>query len=162
TSDVEEAKRFLFARLAEDPRARAERIMAAGVRVNDALALLKADRTKRGTETHRALYCGLRHALGHLPIADLRPVPLDQLCERWQRAGIQYPERDRERNPQHPASGTTCNHGMRILRQALRLAAVKLALPLPSGLGDPRAYPQFKEPVTGQYIQPADFYAILA
>jgi integrase len=162
TSDVEEAKRFLYARLAEDPRARVERITAAAITVSDALVLLRADRTKRGAETHNALYCGLRHALGHLAIADLRPVHLDQLCERWQRTGIKYPERDRKRNPQHPASGTTCNHGMRMLRQALRLAAIKLAVPVPPGLGDPKAYPQFEEPVTGQYIQPADFYAILA
>jgi integrase len=161
TSDVEEAKRFLYAQLAEDPKSRAERVATTTVTTSDALALLKAERTKRGTATHRSVYCGLRHGLGHLAIGDLRPIHLDQMCDRWQRVGIEYPERDTKRNPQHPASGTTCNHAMRMLRQALRLAAVKLAVPLPPGLGDPLAYPHFTEPVTGQYISPETFYAIL-
>ncbi len=76
--------------------------------------------------------------------------------------GIEYPDRDLKRNPQHSVSGTTCNHGMRMLRLALRLASVKLAVPLPPGLGDPLAYPKFSEPITGQYIPPGDFYAILS
>jgi integrase len=50
---------------------------------------------------------------------------------------------------------------MRTLRQALRLAAVKLSVPLPPGMGDPMAYPRFVELVTGQYIPPGDFYRIL-
>jgi integrase len=161
TADVEEAKRVLYTRLAEDPKARTERITTATITVADALALLKTDRAKRGTRTHEALYRGLRHAFGHLAVSDIRPIHLDDLCERWRQVGVAYPERDEKRNPQYPASGTTCNHGMRMLRQALRLAAVKLAVPLPPGLGDPLAYPRFPEPITGQYIPPETFYAIL-
>jgi len=161
TSDVEKAQRFLYAKLAEDPNARADRITTAAVTVSDALVLLKTDREKRGTATERAVYYGVRHALGPLAISALRPIHLDALCDRWRKVGIDYPERDRRRNPQHPVSGTTCNHGMRMLRQALRLAAVKLAVPLPPGMGDPLAYPKFKEPVTGNYIPPGNFYRIL-
>lgn len=51
---------------------------------------------------------------------------------------------------------------MKRLRRALRLAAVKLAVPLPPGIGDPLAYPRFTEPVVGAYIPPDDFYHILA
>jgi hypothetical protein len=43
-----------------------------------------------------------------------------------------------------------------MLRQSLRLAAVKLAVPLPPGMSDSLAYPRFLEPVTGQYIPPGD------
>src|SRR5262249_48588373 len=41
TLDVEEAQRFLYRKLAEDPKARAERIAAESVTVSHALALLK-------------------------------------------------------------------------------------------------------------------------
>jgi integrase len=124
-------------------------------------AHLKKDRDKRGMATHHAVYCGLRHGPGHLVIGDLCPKHLDDLCERWQAVGVEYPERNHKTNPQHPASGTACNHAMRMLRQALRLAAVKLRVKLPPGMGDPIAYPRFEEPVTGQYIPPGDFYSIL-
>jgi integrase len=130
--------------------------------VSDALVLLRKHRDARGTATHHALYEGLQHALGHLLVADLRPAHLDDLCARWRTVGTEYPGRDLKRNPQHPVSGTTCNHGMRMLRQALRLAAVKLAVSLPPGLGDPLAYPKFSEPITGQYIPPDAFDMILA
>jgi hypothetical protein len=69
TSDIEEAKRFLYARLAEDPKARAARIDTARVTVSDALVLLKKDRDKRGTATERAVYSGLRQHSGILPSA---------------------------------------------------------------------------------------------
>jgi integrase len=162
TADVHEAKRFLCARLAEDPKAHAQRITTEAVTVTDTLALLQKHRDARGTAIHHALYEGLRRALGHLLVGDLRPAHLDDLCARLRAVGIEYPDRDLKRNPQHPVSGTTCNHGMRMLRQALRLAAVKLAVPLPPGLDDPLAYPKFSEPVTGQHIPPDVFYAILA
>ena len=161
TSDVEQARRFLYAKLAEDPKARTERITTAAVTIADALVLLRKDRDRRGTATEHAVHCGLLHALGHLAIGELRPIHLDALCDQWRKAGIEYDERDHKRNPQHPVSGTTCNQGMRTLRQALRLAAVKLSVPLPPGMGDPMAYPRFVEPATGQYIPPGDFYRIL-
>jgi hypothetical protein len=162
TSNVHEAKRFLHRKLSEDPQARVQRIAMEAVTVSDALVLLRKHRDARGTAMHNALYAGLQHALGHLLIGDLRPVHLHDLCTRWRTLGIEYPGRDLKRNPQHPVSGTTTNHAMRMLRQALRLAAVKLGVPLPHSLGDPMAYPKFSEPITGKYITQEDFERILS
>jgi hypothetical protein len=112
--------------------------------VSDALALLAAEHAKHRTQQRtNALACGLHHALGHLGIGKLRPMHLDDLCARWRKVGIEYPKRDTKRNPQHRVSGTTCNRAMKMLRRALRLASVKLAVPLPPGLSDPLAYPRF-------------------
>jgi hypothetical protein len=157
TADVVAAQRFLFARKAEHPTARAQRIVSDTVTVSDALALLVTDRTKRGKWLQHALVEGLRHALGHLKIGDLRRVHLDDVFDRWQTVGIEYPARVLEKNPVHPVSGTTCNHGRRTLRAALRLAVEKLGADVPRTL----TFPRYDETVTGHKIEPADFYRIL-
>jgi integrase len=95
--------------------------------------------------------------VGHLKIGDLRRLHLDELCERWQSVGIEYPGRKTEMNPMRPVSGTTCNHGMRMLRAALKIAVVKLGASIPPAL----TYPDFEETTTGHKIEPADFYRIL-
>ena len=86
---------------------------------------------------------------------------LDDVCERWQAVGIEYPERGlkagAKQHPMRPVSGTTCNHGMRTLRAALKLAVEKLGATVPPQL----RYPHFDETVTGHKIEPADFYRIL-
>jgi hypothetical protein len=158
TTDVEEAKRFLFARKAEHPTTRAQRIASDTVIVSDALALLAADRKKREKWVQHALVAGLQHALGHLKISELRRLHLDDVCDRWRAVGIEYPERKIKTNPLRPVSGTTCNHGMRTLRAALKLAVVKLGAETPRAL----TYPRFDETVTGHKIEPVDFYGILA
>jgi len=157
TTDVDEAKRFLFARKAEHPTARAQRIASDTVTVDDALALLVADRKKREKWVQHALAAGLRHALGHLRIGELRRIHLDDVCDRWQTIGIEYPERKVETNPLRRVSGTTCNHGMRTVRAALKLAVEKLGATVPPQL----TFPHFDETVTGHKIEPADFYRIL-
>src|SRR5690242_11536817 len=93
STDVENAKRFLFARKAEHPTARAQRIASDTVTVSDALALLAADRKKREKWVQDSLVAGLWHALGHLKIGELRRVHLDDVCDRWQGVGIDYPDR---------------------------------------------------------------------
>jgi integrase len=158
TTDVDAAKRFRSGRLAEHPTVRAQRIASDTVTVGEALALLAADRQKRRKWVQHALVAGLRHAVGHLRVTDLRRQHLDDACERWQAVGIEYPERKTKRNPMHPASGTTCNHGMRTLRAALKLAVEKLGVVAHASM----SYPRFDETVTGQKIEPADVYRILS
>jgi integrase-like protein len=157
TADVDEARRFLFARRAEHPTVRAERIAAETITVGDALTLLSADRQKRHKWIQHALVCGLRHAIGHHRVTDLRRKHLDEVCDRWQSVGIIYPERDVKMNRVHPVSGTTCNHGMRTLRAALRLSVEKLGGVVPPAL----TFPHFDETVVGHKIEPAEFYGIL-
>src|SRR5439155_18498910 len=84
-------------------RPRAQRIASDTVSVNDALTLLVADGKKRAKWVQHALVAGLRHALGRLGISELRPVHLDDVCERWQAVGIEYPERGLKAGAkQHP------------------------------------------------------------
>src|SRR5439155_24585294 len=141
----------------EDPRARTARIEAARVTVSDALTLLREDRTRRKKWIQRALFDGLAHALGHVRLAELRRSQLDAVCERWQRVGIEYPDRDPKTNPMHPVSDTTCAHGMRTLRQAREKAAEDFGLVLP-----PLTFPTFADHVAGTYVAPDTFYAMLA
>lgn len=157
TTDLEEAKRYRAARLAEHPTARRERKMTEAVTVSEALDLLQADAGDHGRMVHRALWCGLRYRLGHLKLLDLTRAHLDDLARTWIREGITYPERDLVRNPQHPVSGPTCNRGMAMLRRARTLAMDKLGITLPR-----LTFPHFGEPVKGKYIPPSDFYMILA
>jgi hypothetical protein len=156
TADVDEARRYLRALQAEHPTARAQRIDADKVTVRDALANLRRDREARGVWVQRALFDGLDLALGHLRLADLRRVHLDEVCRRWQREGIAYDGRD-ETRPMRPVSPTTCGHGMRTLRQARRKAAEDYGLTLP-----PLTFPTFSDRVTGTYVPPDTFYKILA
>jgi integrase len=156
TTDADAALRFLHKRKAEHPTERAQRIASNTVTTADALALLAADRNKRGKWVQHALVAALTHRLGHLKIADLRRLHLDEVCERWQAVGVEYPERNVETNPMRPVSGTTCNHGMRTLRAALQLAEEKLGATVPR-----LTFPHFDETVTGHKIEAADFYRIL-
>ena len=157
TTDVNEARRYRAARLAEHPTARRQRKATEGIRVSDALDLLKADADDHGRALHRALSCGLLHRVGHLKLADLTRAHLDEVARAWLGSGIAYPERDLRRNPQHPVNGSTCNRGMAMLRRARNLVMDKLGVILPR-----LTFPRFAEPVKGKYIPPSDFYAILA
>src|SRR5205823_2118360 len=110
------------------------------------LLLLRKDREARGVWYQRALFDGLTGALGHLKVTELRRVHLDDVCRRWQRVGIEYPERDTKQNPIHPVSPATCAHGMRTLRQARQKAAEDYGLMLP-----PLSFPTFPDHVAGSY-----------
>jgi len=156
TADVDEALRHLRKLQSEHPAARAQRIEADKVIVSDALVNLRRDREGRGVWVQRALFDGLDLALGHLKLADLRRVHLDEVCRRWQREGIAYEHRD-ETRPMRPVSAATCGHGMRTLRQARRKAAEDYGLTLP-----PLTFPTFPDRVAGTYLAPDTFYLVLA
>jgi len=155
-TDPDAALRFLRKLQAEHPAARAQRIEAEKVTVSDALLLLRQDREARGVWNQRALFDGLDAALGHLKVSELRRVHLDDVCRRWQRVGIEYEGRDTKNHPLHPASPTTCGHGMRTLRQARQKAAEDFGLTLP-----PLTFPTFPDHVAGSYQPPDAFYGIL-
>src|SRR5262249_54522674 len=93
-TDVEEAQRVLYARLAEDPKARLQRITAQRVTVSDALALYTLDAQDHGVQAREGRVAALRHALGAVPLADLTRAQLDALCRTWRTVGVDYPERD--------------------------------------------------------------------
>ena len=157
TSDIAEAKRFLHARLAEDPKARTHRVAATRVTTADALVLYTLDAGDHGVQAHQGRVAALRHALGDVPLADLTRARLDALCRVWRTVGVDYPERDPRHNHLRPVSGATCNRLMATLRRARTLAIDKLGVELPR-----LTFPHFAEAPAGRYVSPEEFYAILS
>jgi integrase len=157
TADIDEALRYLRKLQAEHPTARAQRIEADKITVHDALVNLRRDREARHVWVQRALFDGLDFALGHLKLADLRRVHLDEVCRRWQRDGIAYEGRDVDSKRMRPVSPATCGHGMRTLSQAREKAAEDYGLMLP-----PLTFPTFPDRVAGTYMPPDVFYKVLA
>jgi integrase len=157
TSDVEEAKRFLYARLAEDPKARSQRVTAERVTVSEALVLYTRDAEDHGVQAHQGRLAALRYALGDVPLADLTRVRLDALCGTWRTVGVDYPEREEKLHRLRPVSGATCNRLMARLRRARKLAIDKLGVDLPH-----LTFPHFAERPASRYVSPEELHAILA
>jgi hypothetical protein len=157
TADVDEAKRYRAARLAEHPQARRERKASERATVNDVLDGLEDYYRRHAKALRRSMILGLRERLGHLPMAQLTRKHLDELADEWRARGITYADRDLARTPQHPVEGATVNRAMALLRRARTLAIETRNLTLPR-----LTFPHFAEPVKGRYIPPGDFYAILA
>ena len=157
TTDLDEAKRFRNARLAEHPTARAQRLARRRVTTADALALYERDCKATGVLCHAGRVAALKHALGPVPLAELTRARLDELCDEWQTLGVRYPDRDTKRHRVHPITGATCNRFMATLHRARELAMDKLGVELPR-----LTFPRFPERAAGQYVSPADFFAILA
>ena len=156
TTDVEEAKRFLHARLAEHPTARATRLAAAEVTVANALTLYEADATDHGRSVHDGRVQALRHALGTVKLRDVTRAQLDDLCRQWRSVGVTYPDRNIKLHPVRPISGASCNRIMATLRRTRTLAVEKLNVELPR-----LTFPRFAEEPAGRYVSPEDFYRIL-
>ncbi len=157
TDDLEEAKRYLFARRAENPTARAARLATKGVTVNAVLDLVEAEARDDGKKSHHGRMLALRHALGAQRLADVTRAQLDALCREWRSTGIDYPERDKRLHRLKPVSGATCNRIMATLRYARRLAIDKLNVDLPR-----LTFPHFEEHVAGRYVSPEEFHGILS
>jgi integrase len=157
TSDVAEAKRFLHERLAEDPKAYAQRIAARTVTVSDALVLYEHEAADREQRVESGQLLALRHELGAVPLADLTRADLDALCRKWRSIGVDYPGRDTKRHRVRPITGTSCNRAMALLHRARTLAVDKLGVDLPR-----LTFPHFREEPAGRYVSPGEFYAILA
>jgi integrase len=156
TTDVAEAKRFRARRLAEHPMARASRLTLKHVTVADALDLYVADCARTGVQCHGGRVAARRHALGTTVLAALTRARLDALCDEWQASGVSYPERNTKLHTVRPITGATCNRFMATLKRARTLAMEKLNVDLPR-----LTFPHFAEAAAGQYVAPADFYAIL-
>lgn len=157
TTDLDEAKRFRAARLAEHPNIRKERRATESTTVNDVLDVLEHYYTRHAKTLRRSLMLGLRERLGALPMAQLTRRHLDDLADEWRARGITYADRNPATNPQHPVDGATVNRAMALLRRARTLATETLNLTLPR-----LTFPHFAEAVKGRFISPSDFYAILA
>jgi hypothetical protein len=157
TSSSTEAKRFLHARLAEDPKARTHRVAATRVTTADALVLYTLDAGDHGVQAHQGRVAALRHALGDVPLADLTRARLDALCRVWRTVRVDYPERDPRQHHLRPVNGATCNRLMATLRRARTLAIDKLVVELPR-----LTFPHFAEAPAGRYVSPEEFYAILS
>src|SRR5262245_13892571 len=71
TENVEEARRFLYARKAEHPTARAQRLTCQKITTADALLLYERDAGDHARLVHRGHVFALRHALGAVPLAEL-------------------------------------------------------------------------------------------
>lgn len=156
TSDVDEAKRFRAARMAEHPTLRAQRLMRQKVTTADALALYETDAADHARKAHVGRLAALRDALGATPLADLTRAGLDDLCRTWRTTGVAYAKRDTKRHRLRPVTGATCNRLMATLKRARSLAMDKLGIELPR-----LTFPRFPEEPAGRYVSPADFYSIL-
>jgi len=156
TEDIEEARRFLYARKAEHPTARAERLTRQKVTTADALLLYERDAGDHGRLVHQGHVFALRHAFGAVPLAELTPAQLDELCRTWQRVGVDYPERNPRLHRLRPVSGATCNRIMATLRRTRTLVQDKLSVELPR-----LTFPRFAEEPAGRYLSPSDFHRIV-
>jgi integrase len=151
-----EAKQFLYARLAEDPKARTQRVTAQRVTTAEALALYTLYAEDHGVQAHQGRVTALGDALGAVPLADLTRARLDALCRTWRTVGVDYPERDEKLHPLRPVSAATCNRLMATLRRARTLAVDKLGGELPR-----LTFPHFSEEPAGRYVSPEEFHAIV-
>ena len=156
TSDVEEAKRFLYRLLAEDPKQRAARLTCDKVTTADALALYEQECADTGVVVQRGQLLAIGHALGGVMLADLSRAQLDAVCRRWRTVGVEYPERDKVHRLR-PVTGATCNRMMAMLHRARALAMDKLGVNLPR-----LTFPRFPEKPAGRYISPEELCSILA
>jgi integrase len=157
TTDVDEAARFRLRRLAEHPTARAQRRARDAVTVAQALTLYEAAMKRDGRPVHHGRVRALRAALGTTKLAHLTRDQLDCLCDEWQASGVRYAERNLKLHRVRPITGATCNRLMATLHRARELAMDKLGVDLPR-----LTFPRFTEKAAGQYVAPADFFAILA
>ena len=156
SEDVEEALRFLYARKAEHPTARAVRIATANVTTSDALLLYEDDAKDHGRTIKQEHVCILRHRFGAMRLRDLTRADLDEACRVWRSVGADYPERDKKRNRLRPVKGATCNRYIATLKRARTLAMDKLSADLPR-----LTFPHFAEESAGRYVSPEELHAIL-
>jgi hypothetical protein len=133
-----------------------QRLAREAVTVDAVLTMYEAETKRNACTVHRGRVLALRAALGKMKLADLTRDHLDRLCDEWQATGVRYAERDVKLHRVRPITGATCNRFMAIFHRARELAMDKLGVDLPR-----LTFPRFTETAAGQYVSPADFFAIL-
>jgi hypothetical protein len=89
TCDIEEARRFLYARKAEHPTARTQRVARQTITTADALVLYERDAQDHRRPVQRGQMLALKHAIGSVPLVELNRACLDELCRTWRTVGVE-------------------------------------------------------------------------
>ena len=124
TSDEQEARRLLHARLAEATPLRVERLARSEVTVGKLLDLVRDDYGDHGRTLPPGILDAWQAVLGAARAVDVRRDHLDAITRRWRSTGPEWPGRKRVR----PLDRSTVNRYIAILRRAYRLGREKLEL----------------------------------
>src|SRR5262249_7816336 len=97
SSNEEEARRLLHARLAQAAPPRIEPRARSAVTVAKLLDLVRDDYADQGRTLPPGILDAWRAVLGAVPAIDVRRDHLDTIARRWRTAGPDWPGRDRAR-----------------------------------------------------------------